>query len=372
MNCEDLIYRSRVGGCILGGAIGDALGAPVEFLGAKDILDRVGPKGVTEYLPTTVGNKRYYGLITDDTQMTLFTLEGLIRACGKSIESGSADLDLSLVHRAYDRWLDTQNGKRADRTKDGWLVTQAWLRSPRAPGETCLNALQETAFSEQFGRAASNDSKGCGGIMRSAPFGLVPKKYFPTLKDRFEAAARGASYTHGHVTGQLASGALAALIGALIEGETLQEAIDTTLTLLCQYPGHEETSRAIEQAVLAAQQPAGLEVLESLGGGWIAEETLAISLYAALCFPNKNQVLQALSLAVTHSGDADSTGAVCGNILGALHGQEALPPQLLFEVEGRGPILQLIDDFILQFTRGSDFYSDPGRFTRWMERYPSR
>ena len=68
--------RERCLGCILGGAVGDALGAPVEFMRRREILDTFGPDGITEYAPAYGG----LGTITDDTQMTLFTAEGLLRA----------------------------------------------------------------------------------------------------------------------------------------------------------------------------------------------------------------------------------------------------------------------------------------------------
>jgi ADP-ribosylglycohydrolase len=106
-----------------------------------------------------------------------------------------------------------------------------------------------------------------------------------------------------------------------------------------------------------------------LGSGWVAEEALAIALYAALARPRPGQFLDALSLAVTHSGDSDSTGAICGNILGAWHGETALPPQLAFEVEGRGTILQLADDFAWEFTVPHLLHGEYGPHTRWTTRY---
>ena len=72
---------------------------------------------------------------------------------------------------------------------------------------------------------------------------------------------------------------------------------------------------------------------------------------------------------MTHSGASDSTGAICGNILGALHGDTALPPVLAFEVEGRGTILQLADDFVWEFTCPGDLHGDYGPVTRWTTRY---
>jgi ADP-ribosylglycohydrolase len=81
-------------------------------------------------------------------------------------------------------------------------------------------------------------------------------------------------------------------------------------------------------------------------------------------------MLDALSLAVTHSGDSDSTGAICGNILGALHGDTALPPALVFAVEGRGALLELADDLVLEFTEHAHLHDEYLPETGWRRRYP--
>lgn len=366
------VYRSRVRGSLFGGAIGDALGGPVEFWNARRILNVCGEGGVTEYLPENVDGETRYGLITDDTQMTLFTVEGLIRA-GVRTDRGIG-FTVSVTHHAYDRWLDTQLMREPDGRRDGWLINEQWLYARRAPGNTCLSALiaardggREIA---RFGGRADNDSKGCGGVMRSAPFGFWPANSDENLGWQFGNAARAASYTHGHPTAQLASGALAALIGALFMGQELDKAVATMMRHLRAHDRHEETTRALQKAIDVSEAPPSVSAVESLGGGWVAEEALAIAVYAALQYPEPEDMLKALSLAVTHSGDSDSTGAICGNILGALHGEAALPPQLVFEVEGRGTILELADDFVYEFTRGHELHGDDGPHTRWTTRYP--
>ena len=91
---------------------------------------------------------------------------------------------------------------------------------------------------------------------------------------------------------------------------------------------------------LSDQQPSQA-IVEGLGGAWIGEEALAIAVYCALVYPRHDQVLEALSLAVSHGGDSDSTGAICGNILGALHAAAALPRHLVESVEGRMSIERL-------------------------------
>lgn len=371
---NDLIYRSRVRGCLLGGAIGDALGAPVEFWDRSSIVRTCGEDGVTEFLPDLVGVDEVYGRVTDDTQMTLFTAEGMIRAsvrCDRGL-----GFTVAVVHHAYDRWLDTQLEEGPDGTRDGWLINQQWLYSQRAPGQTCLSALISARRGERsiqrFGQPAHNDSMGCGGVMRSAPFGLTPPGWAKSLEWQFDAAAEAASYTHGHPTGQLASGAQAALIAAIVAGQCLPDAVASTLEVLEGHEHHEETTDAIRQALAAAEagEP-GADVVESLGGGWVAHETLAIALYAALVHPGPEGIAEALTLSVSHSGDSDSTGAVCGNILGALYGDEALPPELAFEIEGRGTILELADDFIYEFTQSRRLHGDHFQgHDRWTTRYP--
>ena len=361
-------YRSRIRGCLLGGAIGDALGGPIEFDSREKIV-AAHPGGLREFVAGGPGWPP--GTVTDDTQMTLFTVEGLIRA-GVRTDRGIG-FTVAVVHHAYDRWLDTQRLPGPSGERDGWLQKEQWLYVRRAPGNTCLSALylarKGTDRIGQFGDQARNHSKGCGGVMRSAPFGLLPTTSFDATW-AFDAAAEAAGYTHGHPTGKLASGALAAIVHHLCQGDGLDTALDKTTELLVRKPDHEETSAALVAARQLAVSEHGRDpvAVERLGGGWIAEEALAIGVYAALAYPEPEQFLDALSLAVVHSGDSDSTGAICGNILGALHGEAALPAELEATVEGRATILQLADDLALEFTKVSpDGYPLP---IDWTYRYP--
>lgn len=223
---------------------------------------------------------------------------------------------------------------------------------------------------QKYGGPAVNNSKGCGGVMRSAPIGLLPPHWNGVDSAIFTWAAEAAGLTHGHPTGKLASGALALLVHRLVVGEDLAAALDTVMAELSRHDRHEETTTALRRArEAAASESPSAETVERLGGGWIAEEALAIAVYCALARSRPEDFLDALSLAVTHSGDCDSTGAICGNILGALHGETVLPPQLTFEVEGRGTMLQLADDFVWEFTASRLLHGEYGPFTRWTVRY---
>jgi ADP-ribosylglycohydrolase len=363
-------YESRVRGCLLGGAIGDALGAPVEFMSAVQIEALVGDFGVRDFLPAQFGSVKARGLVTDDTQMTLFTVEGIIRAVTRERTKGLG-FTAGVLHHAYLRWLDTQKLREPSGLRDGWLQAERWLYSRRAPGNTCLSALT-ASNGESFGDAAINDSKGCGGVMRSAPFGLVTT-YEPSDRFAYEMAATAAGYTHGHSTGQHASGALALIVRNVVGGEPLHSAIPRAAAYLEEaIPRSHETTGAIRRAfALATEHRPSRELLETLGGGWVAEEALAIAVYCAMAYPDADQVLDALALAVTHSGDSDSTGAICGNILGALHGHGALPAALEVQLEGRGAILELADDMVIAMSRSSELFNgDECTSEAWWERYP--
>ncbi|WP_055493816.1 ADP-ribosylglycohydrolase family protein [Streptomyces sp. TP-A0356] len=340
------IYRARVRGCLLGGAIGDALGYPIEFAALDRIRATHGAKGITGFVPSGGG---VVGRVTDDTQMTLFTVEGLQQAHERERHKGIGGGWSRLVREAYGRWFDTQRLSGPPEGAHG-LAAQPWLYARRAPGNACLSGLAQGFVPDptaELGRPGpvNSDSKGCGTVMRSAPFGLtrVP------AETAFTMAARCAMTTHGHPTGYYSAGAFAAIVAHLVEGESLEGAVLRALRLLARYPGHEETTAALQHALdLAAEGSPTAEKAETLGAGWIAEEALAIAVYCALAEPD---VRGALLLSVNHSGDSDSTGAICGNLLGARHGDHRLPQEWLEGVEGRAEITVLADDFAAECAR---------------------
>lgn len=376
---EHLPFLERVRGCLLGGAIGDALGAPIEFWSGAQIRQAFGPAGIQGFHPARFGGTEGLGLVTDDTQMTLFTAEGLMRATVRSIAKGICHPP-SVIHHAYLRWLTTQSNPAPPEVDssdpdyvDGWLGQQRWLYSQRAPGNTCLSALQASRI-DGYGEPARNNSKGCGAVMRSAPFGLA------RLGDPAQMAVECAALTHGHPTGQLASGALAVIIQALAEGRPLTTSVDAALAWLDGQRDAGETIAALAGAVEAARQGPAPDAVPSLGEGWIAEEALAIGAYCALAYPEPADVRQALSLSVSHGGDSDSTGSICGNILGTLHGASALPLDLVDQVEGREAIEAIASDLQVFAETPERLQSDPGSADgsfawpeiapQWWERYP--
>jgi ADP-ribosylglycohydrolase len=361
--------RRRWRGCLLGGAVGDALGAPVEFMTLDEIRQRFGPGGVVDM--TTAFDRP--GAITDDTQMTLFTADGLLRAHVKQSLEGSASVGAIVAH-AYQRWMMTQEmpAPLVDAKGDqGWLIEQKELFAKRVPGHTCVSAL--TAMTS-LGAKARNDSKGCGGAMRVAPAGLFCAREPGSTDQRaarkaFDLGCELAALTHGHPTGQVASGAFAALIALAAREWELDEAVDEVLPLVVKRPLGTETRDAIERAVaLAREGDPSADTVARLGEGWVAEEALAIALYAALAAPD---FTTGALIAVNHSGDSDSTGAMAGNLMGALRGIDNIPRRWLSALELGSAIAAIADDLATypEWPIG-EFVPDNEAATFWRMRYP--
>ncbi len=315
--------NDRILGCLIGGAVGDALGYQVEFDSWSRIRREWGPAGVTELRRNRV---------SDDTQMTLFTAEGLLEAA-EGAEAAS-------VRRAYLRWYDTQT-KPMPPARSRGLAAEPWLYTRRAPGNACLSGLADGG-----GPGVNPDSKGCGTVMRSAPFGLLA----PSPAEAYELARECSAITHGHPTAGAAAGAFAMMTAHLLDGETVQKAVSHTMLHLRRTLDRSETADALQRAFeLAGNVPPAPNSCAPLGEGWVAEEALAIAVYCLLGTASADSTAHrlaeeartALIASVSHGGDSDSTGAILGNLLGAAYGHAALPAEWSARVEGRDTMTAL-------------------------------
>lgn len=358
---------SRFRGCLLGGAVGDALGAPVEFMDLQAIRAQFGPEGISDFVPV-YGR---IGAITDDTQMSLFTAEGAIRQRVRFSQGHQSTIE-GMLGCAYQGWLVTQGHQSSVKgfKPHGWLLEQKDLFSKRAPGMTCLSALQAM---KDFGVPAKNQSKGCGGVMRAAPIGLFGLSMGAGAETVFEWGCLTAGLTHGHPTGQLPAGFLAMLVFELMRGNDLRAAVQNARTHLATQPDHQETTKAVDKAVDLTYKQDGHDLaLAQLGQGWVAEEALAISIYCALTAPNFEEgVIRAVNI----TGDSDSTGAITGNILGAYLGLHEIPERWLEHLELRTCITEVADDLATcrDWALSEFGFEDPARMAEkgyWLERYP--
>jgi ADP-ribosylglycohydrolase len=338
----------RYRGCLLGGAVGDALGAAVEFLDVSEIRRRFGADGIAE--PARAYGR--VGAITDDTQMTLFTAEGILQADDRLARGVGHPPEN--VWFAYQRWLQTQGVTspwtgEPEQLGHGELHRIAELHSRRAPGNTCLSALEHLIDFDVDPFVAGNDSKGYGGVMRAAPCGLV-SGWFDDAPRWLGLAS--AALTHGHPSGYLAAGALAVIIRSLCDGRPLDAAVARGVESVRRERGCDEVVRALGRALELAAGVNGRPDVARLGRGWVAEEALAIAVYCALV--HREDFAAAVRLAANHSGDSDSTAAITGNIMGAHLGVEAIPTAWLDVLELRDTIDRLATAMHERFVNGRD------------------
>lgn len=302
-------FSARRLACLLGGALGDGFGHPVEFDRLAAIQRRFGPGGLR--IPQFEHGQM---VVSDDTQMTLFTLEGLTRALLQG-ETGD-DALLRQLRLSYMDWLETQGGKSRGSAASR-LMKHAALHVRRSPGQACLSALAAGALGTP--EHPVNDSKGCGGVMRVAPLSLIPGA---DAERAFSLGLRSAALTHGHPSAWLPAGLLAAILRLVLDGQTLPAAAQQARELALDHAGHEETLARLDAALNAARHPHLGHIPPDLGLGWTGDEALAVGLYAAA---RSLDFATVMAVAANQDGNSASACAIAGQIYGAQYGLEALP-----------------------------------------------
>ena len=378
--------HDRVLGCMVGGAVGDALGYAVEFSSWPQIRSRYGERGITRYEL----DRRGVAPISDDTQMSLFTAAGILLGMTRGSMRGIMGRIDTYCWHSYQDWLKTQElSSRPEKDEYGfdrcytWLMDVPELYARRAPGNTCLSALR----AEASGKRAENNSCGCGGVMRTAPLALL--NYIHGYADGDMAycdmcAAEAARITHKHPLGFMPSAVLNHILMELLAGtESIEKAVEKGLRALPDIHSEEDGNKPYEELwpedvaklrrlVIQAIESAHVDMpdpvaIESIGGGWTGHEALAIAIYSAI--KHRDSFEDAIISSVNHSGDSDSTGAICGNIMGCLLGWSAIPAHFTEKLE----LLPVIEEMGEDLFTGCIISEYDERNTpekqRWFEKY---
>ena len=344
----------RIRGSLLAGACGDALGYQVEFDSGTEIRRRFGNAGVLEM-------EVHHGLavVSDDTQMTLFTAEGLLNSLRHGRDASAC------VYQSYLDWLNTQGYtmKHGLYHQESILLPEQRLHIRRAPGNTCLNALG----SGKMGSVDEpiNNSKGCGGIMRVAPVAAYGAAKGWDEERIVRLGAEAAAITHGHPLGWMSAAAMVDIVYRELHGAPPRQAVEESIDALRRIYGADDPwaqrlTAGMERALALTEDMDGsdLQHLSRLGEGWVGDEALYVAIYCAVKYADDFDT--AMTVSVNHSGDSDSTGAVTGNILGAHWGCEAIPSRWKEKLELHDVILQVADDLC-----APEAQRDGG----WYERY---
>ncbi len=346
---EKTPYLDKIRGSLVGGGIGDALGYPVEFMDHYEIMQKYGLEGIRGY---ELDFESGLAVVSDDTQMTLFTANGLLYGETKVCMGAVQKPMKSYIYDAYRDWLMTQGFSMKKAPKTSWLLDVVDLYARRAPGNACMSSL----LSNRFGSIDEpiNNSKGCGGVMRMAPVGL----HFGPMNDEQEVkqmnliAAEAAALTHGHPLGYVTAAILAHIVNRGVYGgctygdrieDAVREAMDACYEIFDCVEYLKKMEDLLDKAIEYAENGRpDIDNIPRLGEGWVAEETLAIAVYCSCRYPNNFS--EAVIASVNHRGDSDSTGAVTGNIVGAWLGYEAIEDKWKKNLEMRDVMLEMAED----------------------------
>ncbi len=341
--------RDRFKGCMVLGAAGDAFGYVVEFKKTDEIQKRY--RGPLEFknLPHWATDGKF--IVSDDTQMTMFTAE----ACDIAMRSQPVDPDPtyslprvvnSNANKAYLDWYQTQRAGTPPTNRPDSLISFAEMHVPRAPGTTCLDALKAGGRGGWDKTQRINNSMGCGGVMRVAPLAFLPGI---TDREAFALGCRTAAQTHGHDMGIYPAGAFVLILKYIIAGHSIGDAARVTFDFLsAMEPAAPLRDKLFEALAFEGRGPVNPDEIEKLGGGWVGHECLAIGLACSLlriAMPDRMRV------AVNHSGDSDSTASVAGQLMGASFGYSGLLKRFpeFPQIEARLDVKRPLDFVVTRF-----------------------
>lgn len=378
-------------GCLLGGAAGDALGYAIEFDREEAIAARYGSHGIRDYQL----DERGLAPFSDDTQMTLYTANSLLCSLAALSAHTSSGAPTAIDAQAssgaptssdapalapatlpspaalaayapaqmaqfYVEWMYTQVSPYPLAEPKAWISSLPELFASRAPGVTCMNACEAMAS----GAKAVNNSKGCGGIMRMAPVGLINTCPSFSGVELQRLGAQLAELTHCHELGWMPAGVFAHIVSLLSrdEASSVQEAATQALSTLPEAFPNAHYLGQLQELLrytlhLADSDIPDLEAIHALGEGWVAEEALAIGLLCSL--RHEDDFAGTITSAVNHGGDSDSTGAIAGNIVGAHLGLAGIPQRYLEHLELRDTISKIADDLFTGPQASPDLYFPP-------------
>ena len=290
--------QDRFRGCLLGLAVGDAIGTTVEF----------SKRGTFEPLTDMVGGGPFNlkpGQWTDDTSMALCLAASLAECKG---------FNTTDQMERYVQWADT-----------GYMSSTGTCFDIGLTVSTALRAFKKTG--DPFSGSTHPHSAGNGCIMRLAP---VPMFYYPDINAAERYAAESSRTTHGCVQCIDASRLFARILVNALSGKSKEE---TALCASDAFTGDDAINSIARGDYLQKE-------MDSIyGTGYVVQ-----SLEAALwCFMKTDTFNDAVLLAANLGDDADTTAAICGQVAGAYYGMTGIPEKYLKQLAMCKEISDLAD-----------------------------
>ena len=290
-------------GCLVGLAVGDALGYPVEGMSLRQIHQKYGPLGLGDFASR---HGHPPGSYSDDTQLTLAVARALLEAGDKSV-----DELMQAMARQFLAWYQSSD-------------------SARGPGLSTLAACANLARGVAWNESGIRDAKGCGAAMRVAPLAL----YFCRDREKLRhVAEQSALITHAHPIAVAAAVVNACAVAHVLEKEPVDELLDNLLRVAAPLSTEMEAALRKLKQCQGSDPPAAFAQIGETGSG---DHVVASGLF---CFLRTAEDYRASVLAgVNCSGDSDSIAAVAGALSGAYNGISAIPERWSRGVENRSEL----------------------------------
>ncbi|HEX8834635.1 MAG TPA: ADP-ribosylglycohydrolase family protein [Abditibacteriaceae bacterium] len=304
--------RAHFRGCLLGLAVGDALGAPLEWMEAPVIQRKHGR--VTEM----IGGgwlKVLPGQTTDDTQQTILLAESLLQNDAFAPD----DIAERLV-----AWFDTNPPDIGNHTRAVLArIKGVGAKGNSAPG-TQTTDWKTASLAVQ---RSSPSAAGNGSVMRCAPIALFD---WQDTSTRIEHSRVQSEITHAHQECQWSCAIVTSFLAHAVTTGIRDAALDRALEECKDAPGH------IRKRVTVATGKSRNELNPT---GYVLD-TVDCAIWALM---NTYTFEEALVEAVNLGGDTDTIGAVCGALAGAFYGEADIPPRWLEKLHDRERIAGLAD-----------------------------
>lgn len=327
-------------GALMGMAVGDAMGYPVDGKSWEDICESYGPNGLLGY-----DLQNDFADITSYTQIAAFMANGLLVAATRA----KSELYHKYTALAMKEWSKAQQFRGAGERTHCWVAQIPALRRRMCMDTRMLDALGRDILGTP--ESPTNTAASPGSITAAVAVGLFYDPQRMELPQIGALASQAVALTHGNPEAFLSGAAVAYAVASILQDpeKTLPEHLNRALKAVNQqfydrFPqAVEAITEKIRYAVALTRDPELTPLAAmTLLGCTTASECLAGAVYACMIHPANFD--EAMIVSVNHSGKSAAVGALTGAILGAKLGYEALPEFYLESLEPVEALEELAKD----------------------------